>query len=269
MQTPVNPFKQALAEKRAQIGLWVGLADHYTTEICAGAGFDWLLLDGEHSPNDLRTLLQQAQAVAAYPATHAIARVPMGHGHVGQMLIKQYLDLGIQTLLVPMVDSAGQARNIVRDMRYPPEGVRGMGGARASRWGRFPNYAKEANEQVCLLVQAESQESLDNLEAIAMVPGVHGIFIGPADLSASLGYPGNSGHPKAQAAIEDAIKRIVKTGKAAGILTPDEALARHYLELGATFVAVGLDNNLLARATATLAAKFKSDVTVAPAGKTY
>ena len=246
MQTPVNPFKQALADKRAQIGRWVGLADHYTTEICAGAGFDWLLLDGEHSPNDLRTLLQQAQVVAAYPASHAIARVPMGHGNVGQM------------------------RNIVRDMRYPPDGVRGMGGARGSRWGRYPNYAKEANEQICLLVQAESQLALDNIEAIAAVDGVHGIFIGPADLSASLGYAGNSGHPEVQKVIDETIKRIVNTGKAAGILTPDEALARHYLELGATFVAVGLDNNLLARATTALAAKFKSGVTLtSQQGKTY
>ena len=270
MQTPANPFKKALAEQRAQIGLWVGLADHYTTEICAGAGFDWLLLDGEHSPNDLRTLLQQAQVVAAYPATHAIARVPMGHGHAGEMLLKQYLDLGLQTLLVPMVDTAEQAKAIVRGMRYPPDGIRGMGGARASRWGRYPNYAKEANAEVCLLVQAESQLAVDNIEAIAAVDGVHGIFIGPADLSASLGYPGNSGHPEAQAAIDQAITRIVKTGKAAGILTPDETLARHYLALGATFVAVGLDNNLLARATTALAAKFKSDVTLtSQQGKTY
>lgn len=270
MQTPANPFKNALAEKRAQIGLWVGLADHYTTEICAGAGFDWLLLDGEHSPNDLRTLLQQAQVVAAYPGSHAIARVPMGHGHAGEMLLKQYLDLGIQTLLVPMVDTAEQAQAIVRGMRYPPHGVRGMGGARASRWGRYPDYAKQANREVCLLVQAESQLAVDNIEAIAAVDGVHGIFIGPADLSASIGYPGNSGHPEVQKAIDSAITRIVKTGKAAGILTPDETLARHYLALGATFVAVGLDNNLLARATTALAAKFKSDVTLtSQQGKTY
>ena len=257
MQSPTNPFKQALRDKRAQIGLWVGLADHYTTEICAGAGFDWLLLDGEHSPNDLRSLLQQAQVIAAYPASHAIARVPMGHGHVGQALIKQYLDLGIQTLLVPMVDTAEQARELVRSMRYPPGGVRGMGGARASRWGRYPNYAKEANAQVCLLVQVETREALDNLEAIAAVEGVDGIFIGPADLSASLGHVGNAGHPEVQAAIEGAIARINAAGKAAGILTPDETLARRYLELGATFVAVGIDNNLLAKATSALAAKFK------------
>jgi 4-hydroxy-2-oxoheptanedioate aldolase len=257
MQSPVNPFKQAMCEQRAQIGLWVGLADHYTTEICAGAGFDWLLLDGEHSPNDLRSLLQQAQVVAGYPGTHAIARVPFGHGDVGTAFVKQYLDLGIQTLLVPMVDTPQQAQGLVRAMRYPPEGVRGVGGARASRWGRYPNYPKEANAQVCLLVQAESRLALDNLEAIAAIDGIDGIFIGPSDLAASLGYLGNSGHPEVQRVIEDSIRRIVRSGKAAGILTPDEALARRYLELGATFVAVGIDNNLLARATAQLAAKFK------------
>jgi 4-hydroxy-2-oxoheptanedioate aldolase len=259
MQTPINPFKQALADKRAQIGLWVGLADHYTTEICAGAGFDWLLLDGEHAPNDLRTLLQQAQVVAGYPGTHSIARVPVGHGNIGTALIKQYLDLGFQTLLVPMVDTPQQATEIVRAMRYPPLGIRGMGGARASRWGRFANYAKEANAQVCLLVQAESRAAIDNIEAIAAIDGVDGIFIGPADLSAAMGHVGELTHPEVQATIEKAIGRIVKTGKAAGILTADEALARKYLSLGATFVAVGLDNNLLAKATTALAAKFKGD----------
>jgi 4-hydroxy-2-oxoheptanedioate aldolase len=269
MQSPINPFKQALREKRAHIGLWLGLADHYTTEICAGAGFDWLLIDGEHSPNDLRTILQQAQVIAAYPGTHAIARVPVGHGHVGTALIKQYLDLGIQTLLVPMVDTAQQAAELVRAMRYPPDGIRGMGGARASRWGRYPNYAQEANSQVCLLVQAETREALKNLEAIAAIDGVDGIFIGPADLSASLGHVGNPGHPEVQAAIDDAIHRITRAGKAAGILTTDEALAHRYLEMGATFVAVGLDNNLLARATSELAKKFKSGTPAAPGGKTY
>jgi 4-hydroxy-2-oxoheptanedioate aldolase len=268
MQLPVNSFKQALRDKRAQIGLWVGLADHYTTEICAGAGFDWLLLDGEHAPNDLRTLLQQAQVVAGYPGTHPIARVPVGHGPAGTAIIKQYLDLGFQSLLVPMVDTAAQAADLVRAMRYPPDGIRGMGGARASRWGRYANYAKECNAQMCLLVQAESREALDNLEAIAGTEGIDGVFIGPADLSASLGHVGNATHPEVQAAIDDAIRRIVRAGKAAGILTTDDALANHYLELGATFVAVGLDNNLLARATSQLAAKFKSGTAPAPAGKT-
>lgn len=256
MQTPANPFKQAMRERRAQIGLWVGLADHYTTEICAGAGFDWLLIDNEHSPNDLRSVLQQAQVIAGYPATHPIARVPLGHGAAGAAIIKQFLDLGVQTLLVPMVDTPEQAQDLVRAMRYPPDGIRGVGGARASRWGRYPDYPREANAQVCLLVQAETRTALGNIEAMAAIDGVDGIFIGPSDLAASLGYPGNSGHAEVQAAIEDGIRRIVKTGKAAGILTPDETLARRYLELGATFVAVGIDNNLLARATTQLAARF-------------
>ena len=149
MQTPVNPFKKALANKQAQIGLWIGLPDAYSTEISAGAGFDWLLLDCEHAPNDIPLLMAQAQVVAGYPGTHAVARLPLGHGHVGQMLIKQFLDVGIQTLLVPMVDTPEQAVALVRAMRYPQNdgrgGIRGMAGARASRWGRLPNYAKEAN----------------------------------------------------------------------------------------------------------------------------
>ena len=269
MQTPVNPFKQALREKRAQIGLWLGLADAYSAEICAGAGFDWLLIDGEHSPNGLQSILQQAQAIAAYPGANAIARVPLGHGDAGTALIKQYLDLGLQTLLVPMVDTAEQAAAIVRAMRYPPQGIRGMGGARASRWGRYANYPKEANDQVCLLLQAETREALANLDAIAATEGVDGIFIGPADLSASLGHVGNPAHAEVQAAIADAIARIQRAGKAAGILTPDETLARKYLDLGATFVAVGLDTNLLIRHTTALAAHFKSGVAAAPVSKTY
>ena len=269
MQTPVNPFKQALQGRRAQIGLWLGLADSYSAEICAGAGFDWLLIDGEHSPNGLRSILQQAQAIAAYPGSHAIARVPVGHGDVGTALIKQYLDLGLQTLLVPMVDTADQARAIVRAMRYAPNGVRGMGGARASGWGRFSNYPKDADAHVCLLVQAESREALKNLDEIASVDGVDGVFIGPADLSASLGHPGNSGHAEVQAAIHDAIARIGRAGKAAGILTPDEALARQYLDLGALFVAVGLDTNLLVRTTSALAARFKGGNATPAAGGTY
>ncbi|MGV3573501.1 MAG: aldolase/citrate lyase family protein [Ramlibacter sp.] len=258
MQTPVNTFKQALAEKRAQIGLWVGLADSYAAEICATAGFDWMLLDNEHSPNDLRSTLQQAQASAAYPASHAIARIPTGHGHVGQALIKQYLDIGIQTLLVPMVDTPEQAREIVRSVCYPPSGVRGIGGSRASRWGAYPSYPKEANAQACLLVQAETRQAIGNLEAIAAVEGVDGIFIGPNDLSASYGHLGNQNHPEMLEIVEDAIRRIVRTGKAAGILTADEKLARRWLDAGATFVAVGIDSALLARATRELAARFKA-----------
>lgn len=258
MQTPVNPFKKALAEQRPQYGLWVSLMNPLVTEICAGAGFDWLLLDAEHTPNDPYNVLQQAQVIAAYPGTHTIARVPMGHGYVGQGLLKQYLDTGVQTILVPMVDTPEQARELVRCMRYPPDGLRGMAGARASRWGRIASYAKEANGQVCLLVQAETREAIANLDAIAATEGVDGVFIGPADLSAAYGHVGNPGHPEIQALIEDACKRIRKAGKAAGILTPDEAQARKYLDMGYTFIAVGLDSNILVRGTSALAARFKS-----------
>ena len=184
MHNPVNRFKQALREGRPQIGLWVHLANAYSTEICAGAGFDWLLLDSEHAPNDLRSILAQLQAVAAYPDTHPVVRVPCGHGHVGTTLIKQYLDLGAQTILVPMVDTPEQAKAVVEATRYPPLGIRGMGGARASRWGRIAQYPKQANDEICVLVQIESQQALNHIEDIAAVDGVDGLFIGPADLSA-------------------------------------------------------------------------------------
>ena len=272
MQTPDNTFKIAIARRQPQIGLWLGLANAYSAEICAGAGFDWLLIDGEHAPNGLTDILAQLQAIAAYPGAHAIARVPVGEA----ALIKQYLDIGAQTLLVPMVDTAEQAAHLVRACRYPQDddhvnapggrgGIRGMAGARASRWGRYPNYAKEANDRVCLLVQAETRTALQNLDAIAATPGVDGVFIGPADLSASLGHVGDPNHPAVQAAIEDAIARILKAGKAPGILTSDEAQARHYLALGAVFVAVGLDTGILVRQTSALAAKFKDSQPVAPA----
>lgn len=261
MQTPVNPFKQALAERRRQIGFWLNIPDTTAAEIAAGAGFDWLLVDGEHTSHGLQSILHQLQAIAAYPRTHAIARVPMGHGEVGEMLIKQYLDLGVQTLLVPMVDTPEQAAAVVRAARYPGEGdgaggIRGMAGARASRWGRWPRYVHEANERLCILVQAETRAAIDNLEAIAAVDGVDGIFIGPYDLSASMGHRGDPAHPDMQALIERAIGRIVRSGKAAGSLAPEPALAERYLGWGATFVAVGLDTHVLARETSALAARF-------------
>lgn len=263
MQTPVNPFKKAIAEGRTQYGLWVSLLGPLNTEICAAAGFDWVLLDGEHTPNDLLNALQQAQVIAGYPGVHAIARIPMGHGYVGQALIKQYLDTGIQTLLVPMVDTAEQARELVRCMRYPPEGIRGMAATRASGWGRNPGYAREANREVCLLVQAETREAIANLDAIAAVDGVDGVFIGPSDLSAAFGHVGDPWHPEMQEIIADAFRRIQSAGKAVGILTLDETLARKQVEMGATFIAVGTDSNLLVKATSALAARFKG--TPAPA----
>lgn len=253
MHTPANPFKRALQNRQAQIGFWLNLANPYSTEICAGAGFDWLLIDGEHSPNDLRSILAQLHVIAGYPGSHPVARIPVGD----TALIKQYLDLGIQSLLVPMVDTPEQAQALVQACRYPPDGIRGVAGSRAARWGRYPNYASEANAQVCLLVQTETRLALSNLDAIVATEGVDGVFIGPADLSASMGHLGNPGHAEVQAAIKDAIGRITRAGKAAGILTADTALAHQYLALGATFVAVGLDTQILVRGTSALLAQFK------------
>ena len=267
MQTPVNRFKQALHQLQPQIGLWMGLGSTVTTDICAGAGFDWLVIDGEHGPNDLTTLLAQLQVVAAYPNSHAVVRVP--HDHAA--LLKQVLDIGASTVLVPMVDTAEQAAAIVKACRYPQDdghgGIRGMAGTRASRWGRYPNYAKEANAQVCVLLQVETREGLKNLDAIAATPGVDGVFIGPADLSASMGHVGNQTHPEVQAAIVDAIARIRQAGKAPGILMGDESLVRQYLSLGALFVAVGVDSMILSRQTSALAAKYKEGLVEVSAGK--
>ena len=264
MQTPINRFKQAMAQGQAQIGLWLGLADAYSAEILAGTGYDWLLIDGEHAPNDVRSVLHQLQAIASAagalppgtPAPHPIARVPVGD----TALIKQYLDLGAQTLLVPMVDTAEQAQQLVRATRYAPEGVRGMGSAlaRSSRWQAYPQYVQEANQHICLLVQAETVQAMQHLDAIAAAPGVDGVFIGPADLSASMGHPGNPGHPDVQAAIHDGIARILRAGKAPGILATTEAQARQWLAAGALFVAVGVDTMLLASAAQDLLARFRT-----------
>ncbi len=254
MKLAENTFKTALKAGRPQIGIWQALADPYTAEICATAGFDWLLFDGEHAPNDVRTLLAQLQAVAPYPV-HPIARPPTGE----VWIIKQYLDIGFSTLLVPLVDSGDEARKLVRAVRYPPGGIRGVGSAiaRASRWNQIGNYLQEADEQTCLLVQVETRNSIAHLEEIAAVEGVDGVFIGPADLSAALGHPGDPGHPEVQAIIEKAIERIKKAGKASGILTSDTKLAQRYLDLGCLFVGVGNDVSLLSRAAINLAAHFK------------
>lgn len=254
MDMPINTFKQRLQSGEAQIGLWLGLADPYCAELAANAGFDWLLIDGEHAPNDLRGLLGQLQAVAPY-ASQPVIRPVIGD----TALIKQILDIGAQTLLVPMVESAEQARELVRAMHYPPSGVRGVGSAlaRASRWNSIPGYLDQADAQMCLLVQIENLDGLARLDEIVTVDGVDGVFIGPADLSASMGHRGNPGHPDVQAAIEDAIVRIGKAGKAAGILSADQSLARRYIELGARFVAVGVDTTVLMRGLQTLASAFK------------
>ena len=254
MDLPRNSFRDALREGRQQIGLWVGLADANAAEALAATGYDWLLLDGEHAPNDPRTVLDQLRAIAPY-AVQAVVR-PV-QADVG--LVKQYLDVGAQTLLVPMIDTPEQAAQMVRAMRYAPEGIRGMGAAlaRASRWNQVDDYVNCANAQMCLLVQAETELAIQNLRAIAEVDGVDGVFFGPADLSASMGYRGKPGHPEVQRAILDGIATVRAAGKAPGVLMADQAMARSYLEAGALFVAVGVDTTLLVRAATELRIAFK------------
>lgn len=250
---PPNTFKQALAEGRTQIGLWATLPDAYTAELLATTGFDWLLIDGEHAPNDLARILAQVQAMAAYPV-HPIVRPVQGD----VALVKQLLDIGVQTLLVPMVDTAAQAARMVAAMRYPPRGIRGLGSAvaRASRWNSVPDYASTADAGMCLLVQAESVTALANLAEIAAVEGVDGVFFGPADLSASMGLLGQPSHPDVIAAIADGMAIVKAAGKASGIIQGDPAEARRFLALGATFVAVGTDSLLLRSAAKALATEF-------------
>ena len=248
-----------LANKLApQIGLWLGLCSSYSAELLAGAGFDWLLIDGEHAPNNVQTVLTQLQAIAPYPSQPVVR--PSWNDPVQ---IKQLLDVGAQTLLVPMVQNAEEARLAVSATRYPPAGIRGVGSAlaRASRWNRIPDYIHRANDAMCVLVQIETREALKNLPQILDVDGVDGVFIGPADLSADMGHGGNPQHPEVQAAIEDAIQQIRQAGKAPGILMANEQLAKRYLELGALFVAVGVDTTLLARGAEALAARFGAEKT--------
>ena len=201
-------------------------------------------------------VLAQLQAVAPYP-THPVVRVPWND----MVTIKRFLDIGAQSLLIPYVQNKDEATKAVSYTRYPVEGLRGMGGTtRATRFGRVKNYARRAHEEICVLVQIETQTGLDNLEQIASVDGVDGVFIGPADLHASLGYAGETANPRVKPVIDDAICRIRKSGKAPGILTGVDADAKHWLELGSQFVAVGADASILARETEKLAAKFKNEI---------
>jgi len=254
MEMPVNRFKKALQADCRQIGLWLGLGETFSAEICAGAGFDWLLIDAEHGPNDLRSILAQLQAIAPYPV-QPVVRPPQGD-HV---LIKQLLETGVQTLLIPMVESAEQARGLVEAMRYPPAGIRGVGSAlaRASRWGRIDDYAHRADAEMCLLVQVETRTGYERLDRILAVDGVDGVFFGSADLAASYGHLGQSTHPRIVAAIEDGLRRTRAAGKAGGVLCSDRQLNERYLAAGAGFVAVGVDALLLSAATGALLDRYK------------
>lgn len=255
MPAPVNPFKRALAAGQIQFGCWLGLADSFSAEMMAQAGFDWLVIDGEHAPNDLRSTLAQLQVIAATDA-HAVVRVPVGETY----LLKQMLDAGAQTVLVPMVESADQARQLVRDVTFPPHGDRGVGYAlgRASRFSTIEDYGTTADEQICLLVQVENRRGLAALDEILTVDGLDGVFIGPADLAADMGHMGRADHPDVQAAIMDALARIKAAGKAPGILSTQNKMTNDALAAGAQFVAVGADVLLLGDAARALAQKWQA-----------
>lgn len=257
MELPKNRFKQGLATGKPQYGLWLGLPDNSAAEIAAVAGFDWLLIDGEHAPFDLRTIMSHLQAIAPYDVA-PIVRCVEGD----TALIKQLLDIGAQTLLVPMVETAEQAKQLVKAVSYPPEGIRGLGTslARAARWNQVPGYLKKANAEICLLVQVETASALENLDAILEVEGVDGVFIGPSDLSASMGYVGDAGNPVVVKAINNGLNKIRAAGKYAGLLCLEPSLTSDYIKEGANFVGVGVDTMILAQETRKLAQSFKEGV---------
>jgi len=249
MHTPTNSFKQALAKRRHQFGLFLGMANPISAEILATCGYDFLLIDAEHGVNDIRSIQIQLQAMAPYPVECLVRPA-----HHDASLIKQILGTGAQTLLVPMVDTAEQARDIVAAMHYPPKGIRGVGTGleRGSRWNACSDYLARANEELCLIVQVETVTALKNLEAILAVDGVDGVFIGPSDLAASLGYLGQVQHPEVQKVITDALSRVAAAGKAAGMFCADPTQAASYQASGATFLAMGADTGLLRNAATKL-----------------
>lgn len=245
MEFPANAFKTQLASKAATdalYGCWLGLANAYTAEVVATAGFDWLLIDGEHAPNTVVTILDQLRAVEGYPGSPIVRAV-----NHDPALIKQLLDIGTRTLMVPMVETGAQAADLVAATRYAPDGFRGMGAGviRADRWGSIGDYAQRAAESLCLIAQVESPTGVDNVEAIAQTDGVDAVFVGPADLSTNMGHIGNPGHAEVQKAISRVLEATRAAGKAAGILAPAEADATRYREAGFDFIATGLDVALL------------------------
>jgi 4-hydroxy-2-oxoheptanedioate aldolase len=251
MPAPHNTLKAALATKTVQMGLWMNLVSPIAAEALSGTGFDWLLIDGEHGPNDIPTILAQVQAIGS--RTSVVVRPPVGEVR----MIKQLLDLGVQTILVPMIESADHAAQMVKAMHYPPVGMRGVGAtiARASDYGRITDYITTANDQTCLILQIESRAGLAALPEILKLDGVDGVFIGPADLAADMGYPGNAAAPEVQATIDSTLAAIMASGKSAGILTFDAKAAQRYAAMGVTFLGIGSDVAVLVKAmTATLQA---------------
>lgn len=250
-----NKFKAALAAHQVQIGCWCALANPISTEVLGLAGFDWLVLDAEHAPNDVTTLIPQLMALKGSSSAQVV-RVPTNE----PIIIKRMLDIGFYNFLVPFVETAEQAAQAVASTRYPPEGIRGVSVShRGNMFGTVPDYFAQSNKNISILVQIESQTGVDNVEAIAATEGVDGVFVGPSDLAAALGHLGNAAHPEVQRAIQHIFASAKKHGKPSGILAPVEADARRYLEWGATFVAVGSDLGVFRSATQKLADAFKNN----------
>ena len=256
MPAPTNTLKMRLAKGEVLHGIWLGFAEAYAAEVAATADFDWLLIDGEHAPNDIRSISAQMAAIGAHgPAPVVRLRDDNVAG------IKQALDIGAQNLLIPMVSSAEQAQRAYLATRYPPEGVRGVGSslARASKFSSIPDYLTTANDQICLMLQIESVAGLANLDAILAIEGVDCLFIGPSDLAADMGFLGQPNHPKVKAAVLDALTRIRKAGKAAGVLSTDSAYIAACKAAGANFVGVGIDVTILAHALRGLAQHYRAE----------
>ena len=254
----INQLKKQLKAREITYGLWVGMANNIAVEICAQSEFDWLLIDSEHSPLTDKDILSCLQAIAPY-GVHPIVRPVVGSAE----RLKKLCDIGVQTFLVPMVDTAEQARLIVEAVRYPPSGTRGLGTsmARAARWNMVPDYFDWANDEMCVICQVETLEGLKNIQDIAKVEGVDMVFVGPSDLGAALGYPGQPMHEEVIAVVSQALKDIRSAGKPAGVLCVDPKLAQHYIDCGAVFVGVGSDCGILAKGAARLATNFKSEGT--------
>jgi 4-hydroxy-2-oxoheptanedioate aldolase len=249
-----NRFKQALLDCERQVGLWSGLCSNIAAEIIAGAGFDWIVIDGEHAPNDIATLLAQLQAMHGGTA-EPVFRIPWNDS----VVIKRVLDMGARSLIVPFIQSAEEARMAVTATRYPPLGIRGVSVApRANDYGRIRNYHQNAHLDTCVLVQLESRAALNEVEAIAAIDGVNGIFVGPSDLAADFGHLGNPMHTEVQMAIKETADRIRATGKSAGTLATDDDDVDRLFGLGFNFVAVGSDVGILARGAERLAARFRT-----------
>ena len=244
MPAPINPFKKAIKKGELQLGCWLGLADAYMAEISASAGFDWLLIDAEHAPNDLRSIIAQMQAIAA-SNSHSVVRPPVGEAWI----IKRLLDAGAQTILVPMVESTEQARELVRAVTYPPAGMRGVGSAlaRASNFSAIPDYLQTARDEICLLVQVENRKGVAALDEMLEIEGVDGVFIGPSDLAADMGFIGQPDAPEVKEAVLQSMRKIIAAGKAGGILTLDPKMQVLCREIGATFIATEIDVTLFAR----------------------